>query len=352
MLTLIIGGFILHIFYPFIHKKLPGIKGRESCWGDFGGDDDDSDTEAAYNTSVAPSREFEQSKMDLWKSTYEPYAKDVYNLWSSYGKPIKEAESKYYLEKGLPQTQELMGANFEDYMNLMRPYTQDQFALWSQFGKPQTEERYKQAGEVFLPAQRALGGKLAADVESPWLDTKPIFEDIWRRTREKTAAEWKPIEERTSQRLAGAGALDTGAAIKEFGNIEQGKYKSLETQAIDQALQEFNLQNQAKQSSYENMFRYLGGQPSVGGVPEISPYTAQSPAFDMSGMGQVGQWGGPEVIPPYVDKTQKSDMGGLGVGLGMLAGGLLAAPTGGMSIPMGAMIGGAMGGGAGSMIKY
>ena len=45
-------------------------------------------------------------------------------------------------------------------------------------------------------------------------------------------------------------------------------------------------------------------------------------------------------------------MGGLGVGLGMLAGGLLAAPTGGMSIPMGAMIGGAMGGGAGSMIKY
>jgi len=172
MLTLIIGGFILHIFYSFIHKKLPGIKGRESCWGDFGGGGDDGD-EGKYETAVAPSREFQQSQMDLWKSTYEPYAKDVYDLWSSYGKPIKEAESKYYLEKGLPQTQELMGANFEDYMNLMRPYTQDQFALWNQFGKPQTEERYKQAGEVFLPAQRALGGKLAADVESPgWIPNR------------------------------------------------------------------------------------------------------------------------------------------------------------------------------------
>jgi len=45
-------------------------------------------------------------------------------------------------------------------------------------------------------------------------------------------------------------------------------------------------------------------------------------------------------------------MGGVGAGIGMLTGGLLAAPTGGMSIPMGAMIGGGLGGGVGSMFRY
>jgi hypothetical protein len=44
--------------------------------------------------------------------------------------------------------------------------------------------------------------------------------------------------------------------------------------------------------------------------------------------------------------------GGMGAGLGMLAGGLLALPTGGMSVPMGAMIGGGLGGGMGSMFGY
>lgn len=46
------------------------------------------------------------------------------------------------------------------------------------------------------------------------------------------------------------------------------------------------------------------------------------------------------------------NFGGLGTGLGMLGGALLAAPTGGLSIPMGAMIGGGLGGGVGSMFRY
>lgn len=47
--------------------------------------------------------------------------------------------------------------------------------------------------------------------------------------------------------------------------------------------------------------------------------------------------------------ANQGNYGGLGLGMGMLAGGLLAAPTGGMSIPMGALIGGGVGGGFGSM---
>jgi hypothetical protein len=51
-------------------------------------------------------------------------------------------------------------------------------------------------------------------------------------------------------------------------------------------------------------------------------------------------------------KEKKKNLGGLGSGLGMLAGGLLALPTGGMSVLAGAAIGGAAGGGVGSMIEY
>lgn len=49
------------------------------------------------------------------------------------------------------------------------------------------------------------------------------------------------------------------------------------------------------------------------------------------------------------NQANQGNMGGLGAGLGMLAGGLLALPTGGMSVPMGAMLGGAGGGAFGSM---
>lgn len=287
---------LIYVFHC-IRKLLSGnyVSRSLSC----GGGEDTSDQEEQYNAAVQPARDYQADMQKLFKEAYIPYIQDQSGLWSTYGKPIAEGQLKTYMDVG-------------------------------------------------LPAYRDLGNKLSSDVTTPWDESamKSVFDKIWQQTREKTAAEYAPIEQRTSQRLAGAGALDTGASIKAFGDIEQSKYKSLETQAIDQALQEYNVKATAKQTSYENMFKYLNYQPSVN-------------SGAISGVGNYQ----PQVIPPYIDNSAQSDLSGLGTGVGSLAGlgigAALAPATGGLSLasslmyPMvGSAVGSMAGGGFGSLIKY
>lgn len=202
---------------------------------------DDGNAEEEYNKSVQPARDYQADMQQLFKETYKPYVQDISSLWSQYGKPIQQGQ-------------------LENYQN------------------------------VSLPLLGTLGNKISSDVNTPWDESemKSVFDKIWQQTREKTAAEFDPITQRTSQRLAGAGALDTGASIKAFGDIEQNKYKSLETQAIDQALQEFNVKNTAKQQSYTNAFQYLSNS---------------NPSLNTSAITGVGNWQ-PEVIPSYIEQNQ------------------------------------------------
>ena len=205
-----------------------------------GGDDSDENAEANYNTAVAPNREYQADMLQLFKEAYKPYVQDQAGLWKDYGKDIAAGQLSTYKDVG-------------------------------------------------LPAYRTLGEKLSADVATPWDESemKGVYDKIWQQTREKTAAEYKPIEQRTSQRLAGAGALDTGASIKAFGDIEQSKYQSLENQAINQALQEYNAKVTAKQTSYSNMFSYLQNQP-MANTSAITSANYQ-----------------PEVIPSYVQPEEE-----------------------------------------------
>lgn len=265
-------NFLLAIYaFNCIRKLLSGnLSWHLSCMG---GDDDDS--EAKYETAVAPSREYQADMQQLFKEVYKPYVQDISGLWTEYGKPIKTEQMQAY--------------------------------------------------QGVLP-------KLVSDVQTPWDESemKSVFDKIWRQTRERTAAEYAPIEQRTSQRLAGAGALDTGASMKMFGDIEQAKYKSLETQAIDMALQEYNVKAQAKQQSYSNLFAGLNYQP-----------------LDTGAITGVGGWK-PEVIPPYI----AGEEGGWSWG-GMGAGALSGAGTGAMlGGPLGAVIGGVAGAGLGGLSGY
>ena len=183
----------------------------------------------------------------------------------------KEAQSQQDWQTAqYAPAKELEQLQLQQYKDITMPYTQDIYGLWKDYGKGVATQQ--------LQGYQALGTKIAADVQDPWQDLGPIYDKIWQQTREKTAAEWSPIEQRTSQRLAGAGALDSGASLKMFGDIEQAKYKSNETMAIDQAIQEFNLQAQAKQQSYTNAMAYMNYNPtapsaSTSNVGTIQPYT-------------------------------------------------------------------------------
>ncbi len=233
MLTLLFLIYVVNRIRSLLSGKL--VSHVLSCGGD-----DDNEAEDKYNAAIQPVQAYQNQMNELFNSVYVPYVQDQSSLWQTYGKPIAEGQLKTYQDVG-------------------------------------------------LPAYRSLGEKLTGDLNTPWNESemKGVFDKIWQQTREKTAAEYAPITERMSQKLAGSGALDTGAAIKAYGDIQQSKYKSLENQAIEQALQEYNVKNQAKQQSYSNMSSYLNYQP-----------TANTSAI--SGIGNYQ----PEVIAPYVDQTQ------------------------------------------------
>lgn len=210
---------ILFAIYVF-HCIRKLLSGNFLCRGlSCGDDDNDEEQAAAYERSVAPNREYQQLMNETFKNYYMPYVQDVSGMWNSQGKPLTEK----------------------------------------------------------------LGTKLTTDLNTPWNESemKSVYDKIWQQAQERTASQWAPIEQQTSQRLAGAGALDTGAALKTGNDIAFQKYKSNESLAIEQAIQEYNVKAQAKQQSYSNVFSYLN---------QTSPNSI---------MGQVGSYS-PEVIPEYI----------------------------------------------------
>ncbi len=186
---------------------------------------------------------------------------------------------------------ELEKLQLEQYKNIQMPYTQDIYDLWKDYGKAQTTEQYKIFGDVGLPAERELATQLKESLTQPLSLPQDIWDKVWQQAREKSLAEYAPIEQRTSQRLAASGGIGQGPAESLFKDIELSKAKSIETIAIDQAISEWNEKKAAKQQAYENVFRLLGYTPSTtapstatSGVGVQQPYVAQP--YQTSGVGE------------------------------------------------------------------
>ena len=176
-------------------------------------------------------------------------------------------------------------AQLEDYMKYMRPYYGDISDLWKQYGKGITEEQYKLTQDILQPTTRQMGGMMQAELTQPFQLPESVWQGTWQKARERTLGEYEPIERRTTQRLAATGGLGQGPAEALFKDIDLSKARSIENLAIEQALAEWNEKKAAKQQSYENIFRLLGGQ---GGV--VQPQT------------QTGAIGG--AIQPYTEIPQ------------------------------------------------
>lgn len=136
---------------------------------------------------------------------------------------------------------------FED---IYKPYTTSQYGMWK---------------DIYEPSSRQIGGLLQAQLTEPFQLPEDVWAKTWQKAREKTLGEYAPIERQATQRFASTGGLDTsGAAQKYFENLDFQKAKSIETLAIDQAIQEWQSKQQAKQQSIQNMFNYMQYQPSFG----------------------------------------------------------------------------------------
>lgn len=150
--------------------------------------------------------------------------------------------------------------------------------------KAYQEKQLKLFEDIFEPTSRQIGGLLQAQLTEPFQLPEDLWAKTWQKARERTMAEFAPVERRTTQRLAGIGGLDVhGQAQKLFGDIETQKVKSIESLAVEQAISEWTEKKQAKQQSFENVFKYLGYEPSVS-TPTTYPYQMQ----DYSGISDLG----------------------------------------------------------------
>ena len=177
---------------------------------------------------------------------------------------------------------ELEQVQLQEYKDITVPYNQDLQKLWQEYGLPQTTEQYKIFGEQVLPAEKELATQLGANLTQPLQLPQEVWDKIWQQTREKTLAEYAPIEQRTTQRLASTGGIGGGPGESLFKDIELSKAKSIESMAIEQAINEWTEKKAAKQQSYENIFKMLGYTPgtttpttSTSAVGTIQPYVNQ-----------------------------------------------------------------------------
>ena len=195
--------------------------------------------------------------------------------------------------------------------------------------------------------------------EKDYLDT---ITGQYERTREKG---FKPIQESLiAENLFGSGP---GYGIMgEYGKeTAQGVSDIAHTWAyegLQRKQQAMQYKDALKRGDYTTMYNLAlfeanreAGLSSEASRLEMASAGPALSLFDAIQSGDMAKYNA--ALQQYqaeleANQEDEGDFGGLGAGLGMLAGGLLAIPTGGMSIPMGALIGGSVGGGAGSMFKY
>lgn len=198
--------------------------------------------------------------------------------------------------------------------------------LFSSIQEPYMQSQYKLYQDVFEPQMRSLGGILGEDLKNPMTLPEDVWANIWNKSREKTVGEYGKLKQGATERAAGSGMLGQGPTEKYMQQLDLSQAKSIEDLAVDTALAEWQERKSARQTAISNMSQFLNATPQ---------FNLNLPGYDVT----TGLSGGSD--------SGKFSM--LGTGLGALAGGLLAAPTGGMSIPIGAAIGAGVGGGVGSL---
>lgn len=196
-----------------------------------------------------------------------------------YTQPPESPEmKKLYDEYQIPY----MKKQLEQFETIEKPYAQKEFQLYTDVIEPFIKQQYGLASDVFLPTSRELGGKLQAELTEPFQLPEDVWNKTWTKARERTLQEYEPIERQASERFAGAGALESSGRVgKYFENLDISKAKSIEDLAVNQAIQEWNEKKTAKQQSYENIFRYLGYQPSAASTNIYNPNIPTDTQFNM-----------------------------------------------------------------------
>ncbi len=177
------------------------------------------------------------------------------------------------------------------------PEYKEMMDLFKRYQTPFMESQYNVYKDVYEPTSRQIGGIVQRDLTEPFQIPEDVWSKVWQKSRERTLAEYNPIEQRMTERFAGAGALDTSGQVQKwFGDVELSKAKSIEDLAVNQAIQEWEQKRIAKQQSMTNAFQFLTGEPQFNvPMPQSTSYVSPgstNAGFDVGGMFGGGLGGG------------------------------------------------------------
>ncbi len=132
---------------------------------------------------------------------------------------------------------------------------------------------------IYGPMAGRVGPQLEAQLDEPFRLPQEYWQQVWQKGKERISAEYQPLMQKTTERVAGMGPgkLESPVAQKLFADIEKEKVRTIEDLAIDQTIAEWTEGVTAKQQAQENIFRFMGFQPSTGFAAPSVPGTYVPP---------------------------------------------------------------------------
>jgi hypothetical protein len=194
-----------------------------------------------------------------------------------------------------------------------------QMELFSGIQEPYIKSQYQLYKDVYEPGVRSLGGELGDQLKQPLQLPEDVWANIWQKSAANVKNEYDPLRQQAGERFAGKGMLNQPVTEKYFQNLDLSQAKSMETMAVDMAIQEWTEKKTAKQQAIQNSMAFQGYQPTFNlPMPTSTAYTkpGDTSGTDFGSMGALGGAGALGLASLLVPGT--------GIGLAGLTGAQLA----------------------------
>jgi hypothetical protein len=154
-----------------------------------------------------------------------------------------------------------------DYMNSllgpMRDIAGTQRDAYQQYYPQNLESIQNLSSQVYEPNYRAYGARVMEGLDQPYGLPQEVSDRLFQQSRARSSALYNPQRQAMSERLAGAGALDSGASINAFNRLDEQQLRDLEDQAFQQTLAEIDLERTGRQQATTNLRDFFGVNPAT-----------------------------------------------------------------------------------------
>jgi len=185
-----------------------------------------------------------------------------------------------------------------------QPLTAEQQMMNEAFANiqmPYMQSKYKEYQDIYQPMTKSLGASISKQLSEPLTLPEDVWNNIWQKSKANTIQGYNETRQTAGERLAGKGMLNQPVSEKYFQNLDLAQAKSIESLAIDMAIQQWTEKKTAQQQAIANASNFVSGAPNFTISPQVPQYyTTQNSGNDYSGLlGAVGTGAGAIVGSSY-----------------------------------------------------